>query len=35
MTNKFQISTIQKIKPGYLVFLIWFLEFGYYLFFDA
>lgn len=35
MANKFQISTIQKIKPGYLVSLIWILEFDYYLFFDT
>jgi hypothetical protein len=35
MTNKFQFFKIQRFKPGYFFFLIWFLEFGDYLFFDA
>ena len=35
MTNKFQFFKTQKFKPGFIVFISWFLEFGDYLFFDV
>jgi len=35
MSNKYQFLKVQKIKPGYTVSLIWSLESGYYLCFDA